>query len=65
MLGVNNKSTYAITPSETDPRTSYQYRVLRGQYYLSKSNIMYNGGTDKQGIKCSINGLGNTTCSKY
>ncbi len=65
VLKVNSNKTYSITPAGTDPRISYQYRILRGQYYLGNSNIMFTGGSDKNGIKCAINGSGKTTCNKY
>ena len=65
LLGVNSKSTYSIAPTGTNPIKSNQFRVLRGQYYLRNSNIMYTGDENKNGIKCTINGSGKTTCNNY
>ena len=65
LLGVNSKSTYSIAPTGRNPLTSNQFRVLRGQQYLKYSNIMYTGKSNKNGIKCTINGNGTTTCKEY
>ena len=65
LLGVNSGSTYSIAPTGADPILSNQFRVLRGQYYLGKSNIMYTGNQKINGIKCTINGSGKTTCRTY
>ena len=65
LLGVNSGSTYSIAPTGADPILSNQFRVLRGQYYLGKSIIMYTGNQKVNGIKCTINGSGRTACNNY
>ncbi len=63
-LNLNRSGVYAIMPSISI--TSNSFLKSSSYYYkLNKTKQLYTGGTDKLGVKCTINYSGSTSCSEW
>ena len=65
LLNLNQEGVYTIAPIGANPITSHLFPALETEYLLNRTNIMFSGGKNKNGIRCTINNLGKTLCDKY
>ena len=66
ILDLNRDSLYMVIPNRIDIGKLVDFDYLRTYYYtLSKTQKLYPGGKEKNGVYCSINDIGKTICRNY
>jgi hypothetical protein len=66
ILGINNSKVNVVIPVRGDTSKGNSFPQVRTYYYtFSKTKKFYPGGKTKNGIHCTINNSGSTTCSEY